>query len=85
MDELRQSARISKLDIKPMNILIYLRKMDAPDTILKEINQKQLIWYGHVERMDPKQLPKNKINWKPEGKKNESVPEKPGTMGYIQL
>ena len=56
MDALRRSARISKLDRK-MNK--YIReKMDAPDTILDEITQKQLIWYGYVERMDPTRLPK---------------------------
>jgi hypothetical protein len=44
-------------------------KMDAQDMILDDITQKQLIWYGHVERMDPTQLPKIMIHWKPEGKK----------------
>jgi hypothetical protein len=34
--------------------------------------------------MDPTRLPKIKINWKPEGRKNEAVPEEPGKMGYIQ-
>ena len=33
------------------------------------ITRKQLIWYGHVERMDPTRLPKIMINWKPEGRK----------------
>ena len=65
MDALRRSARISKLDRK-MNK--YIReKMDAPDTILDEITQKQLIWYGYVERMDPTRLPKIVIHWKPGG------------------
>ena len=51
MDALRQSARISKIDRKTNE---YIReKMDAPDTILNEITRKQLIWYGHVERMGP--------------------------------
>jgi hypothetical protein len=67
MDALRRSARISKLDKKTNE---YIReKMDAPDTILVEITRKQLIWYGHVERMDPTRLPKIMINWKPEGRK----------------
>jgi hypothetical protein len=67
MDALRQSARISKLDRKTNE---YIReKMDAPDTILDEITQKQLISYGHVERMDPTRLPKIIINWKPVGRK----------------
>jgi len=50
MDALRRSARISKLDRK---INEYIRgKMDAQDMILDEITRKQLIWYGHFERMD---------------------------------
>jgi hypothetical protein len=59
--------------------------MDAPDTILDEITRKQLIWCGHVERMDRSRLPKIMINWKPEGRKNEAVPEELGKMRYIQL
>jgi hypothetical protein len=31
--------------------------------------EKHLIWYGHVERMDPMRLPKSMINWKPERRK----------------
>jgi len=51
MDALRRSARISKLGIKTNE---YIREeMNAQDTILDEITRKQLIWYGHVERMDP--------------------------------
>ena len=65
MDELRRSARISKLDRK-MNEYIK-GKMDAQD-ILDDITRKQIIWYGHVERMDPTRLPKIMIHWKPEGR-----------------
>ena len=36
--------------------------MNKQDTILDEINRKQLIWYGHVDRMDPKHLPKFMVN-----------------------
>jgi hypothetical protein len=45
--------------------------MDAPDTILDGITRKKLIWYGHVERMDPARLPEVMINWKPEGRKKK--------------
>jgi hypothetical protein len=55
-----------------MNILE--KKTDAPDTILNEITRKKLIWYGHVERMDPTGLPKIMINWKPEGRKERGRP-----------
>ena len=48
--------------------------MDAQNTILCEIIRKQLIWYDRVERMDPTQLPKIMINWKPEGRKKRGRP-----------
>jgi len=48
--------------------------MNAQDTILNEITRKQLIWYGHVERMDRTRLSKIMINWKPEGRKKETRP-----------
>jgi hypothetical protein len=74
MDALRQSARISKLDTKT----------DAQDMILDDITRKQLIWYSHVERMNPTLLPKIMNQWKPEGRKNEAIPEEPRKMEYIQ-
>jgi hypothetical protein len=43
---------------------------------LDEIAQKQLIWYGHVERMDPTRLPKIMIYWKPEGRKKRGRPRR---------
>ena len=47
---LRRSARISKLDRKTKE---YIReKMDAQDTVLDDVTRKQLICYGHVERMN---------------------------------
>jgi len=81
MDALRRTARISKLDRKTNG---YIRgKMEAQDMILDDITWKKLIWYGHVERMDPTRLPKIMIQWKPEGK-NEAVPGEPGKIEYIQ-
>jgi hypothetical protein len=82
MDALR-SARTSKLDRKPNEII--RGKLDTQDMILGDITRKQLIWYGHGEKMDPTRLPKIMIHWKPEGrKKKEGVPEEPGKVGYIQ-
>ena len=65
-DVLRRSARISKVDRKTNEYVG--QKMNKQDTILDEITRKKLIWYGHVERMDPTRLPKIMINWKPEWK-----------------
>jgi hypothetical protein len=46
----------------------YIRgKMDAQD----DITRKQLIWYGHVEGMDPTRLPKIMIHWKPKGREKK--------------
>jgi hypothetical protein len=36
--------------------------------ILDDISRKKLIWYGHVERMDPTRLPRIMIHWNPERK-----------------
>jgi hypothetical protein len=53
----------------------YIRgKMDAQDRILDGITREQLIWYGHVERMDPTRLPKIMIYWKPKGRKKRGRP-----------
>ena len=76
MGALRRSARISKLDRKTNE---HIRgKMD-------DIIRKQLIWYGHVERMDPTRLPKIMIHWKPEGRKKRGRPRRTWKDGiYIQ-
>jgi len=48
--------------------------MGSQDMILYGINRKQLICYGHVERMDPTRLPKIMIHWKPEGRNKRGRP-----------
>jgi hypothetical protein len=74
MDALRRSAKISKLDSKRNE---HIRgKMDTQDTILDDITRKQLIWYGHVERMGPMRLPEIMINWKPEGRRKRGRPRR---------
>jgi hypothetical protein len=47
--------------------------MDTQD-ILDDITQKQLIWYGHVERMDPTRLPRIMIHWKNKRRKKQDCP-----------
>ena len=48
--------------------------MDAQDMVLDDITRKQLIWCGHVERMNPTRLSKIMIHWKPEGRKKRGRP-----------
>ena len=68
----KEPARISKLDRKRNE---YIRgKMDVQDMILDDITRKQLIWYGHVERMDTTRLPKIMIHRKPEARKKRGRP-----------
>jgi hypothetical protein len=57
--------------------------MNKQDTILHGMTGKQLIWCGHVERMDQTRLPKIMINWKLEGREKEAIPEEPWKMAYI--
>jgi hypothetical protein len=69
MAALRRLAKISKLGRKTND---YIRgNMDGQDTILDDITRKQLVWYGHVERMDPMRLPKIVITRKHEGRKKK--------------
>jgi len=48
----------------------------AQDMILDDITRKQLIWYGHVERMNPARLSKIMIHWKPEGRNKRGRPRR---------
>ena len=48
--------------------------MDSQDMILDVIARKQLIWYSHVERMDPTRIPRIMSHWKPEGMKQRGCP-----------
>jgi hypothetical protein len=63
----------------------YIRgKMDAQDMILDEITRKQLIWCGHVERMDPTRLPKIMIHWESEGRKKRGRPRRSWKEGIYR-
>ena len=50
--------------------------MDAQDTVLDDVIRKQLIWCGHVDRMNRMRLTKIMINWKTEGWKKRGRPRK---------
>jgi hypothetical protein len=54
--------------------------MDAQD-IVDDITRKQLIWYGHVERMYLTRLPKIMIHWKLEGRKKRVRPRRTWSDG----
>jgi hypothetical protein len=49
MDDLRRSSRISRKE-RTRNVTIR-QQIGVEETIIKEIGQNQLTWYGHVQRM----------------------------------
>jgi hypothetical protein len=68
-----------------LNFTFYCRvKMDAQDMLLDDVIRKQLIWCGHVERMDPTRIPKLWFIGNLKEGKNEAVPEEAGKMEYVQ-
>jgi hypothetical protein len=56
MDALRRSSRISRKE-RMINITIR-KQIGLEETIVKKIEQNQLTWYGHVQRIAEGRLPK---------------------------
>jgi len=67
MDVLRRSSRISRKD-RIRNVSIR-QQIGLEETIIKEIEQNQLTWYGHVQRMAEERLPKIALKWMPKQKR----------------
>ena len=45
------------------------QQIGLEETIIKEIEQNQLTWYDHVQRMAEGRLPKTALKWMPKQKK----------------
>jgi len=56
MDALRRSSRISRKE-RIRNVTIR-QQIGLEETIIKEIEQNQLTWHGHVQRISKGRLPK---------------------------
>jgi len=67
MDALRRSLRIARKE-RIRNITIR-QQIALEETIIKEIEQNQLTWYGHVQRMAEGRLPKTALKWMPKQKR----------------
>jgi hypothetical protein len=52
-----------------MFINIWCGKIGLEETIIKEIEQDHLTWYGHVQRMAEGRLPKITLKWMPKQKR----------------
>jgi hypothetical protein len=61
MDALRRSSRISRKE-RIRNVTI-MQQIGLEETSKKKIEQNQLTWYGHVQRMAEGRLPKIALKW----------------------
>jgi len=66
MDALRRSSRISRKE-RMINVTIR-QQIGQEETIIKEIEQNQLTWYGHAQRMVEGRLPKIALKWMPKAR-----------------
>ena len=67
MDAPRRSSRISRKE-RIRNVTIR-QQIGLEEPIIKEIEQNQLTWYGHVQRMAKGRLPKIALKWMPKQKR----------------
>jgi hypothetical protein len=63
MDVQRRSSRISR-KYKFRNATIR-QQIGLEETIIKEIEQNQPTWYGHVKRMAEERMSKIALTWMP--------------------
>jgi len=74
MDALRRSSRISRKD-RIRNVTIR-QQIGLEETVIKEIEQNQLTWFGYVQRMAEERLPKRALKWMPKQKRARGRPKK---------
>jgi hypothetical protein len=74
MDALRRSSRVSRKD-RIRNVTVR-QQIGLEETIIKETEQNQLTWYGHVQRMAERKLPKTAMKWMPKQKRARGRPKK---------
>lgn len=79
MDAIRRSLRISRREhIRNEDIK---NRMGIEGTIMKDIERRQLIWYGHVNRMNDERLPKQCLEWQPPEHRKRGRPKVNWTTG----
>jgi len=62
------SLRISRKE-RIRNVTIRQQQIGLEETIIKGIEQNQLTWYGHVQRMAERRLSKIAFKWMPKQKR----------------
>jgi hypothetical protein len=74
MDALRRSSSISRKD--GMRNVTIRQQIGLEEAIIKETEQNQLTWCGHVQRMAEGRLPKLALMWLPKQKRARGRPKK---------
>jgi hypothetical protein len=67
MDFLRRNCGISRLDHVRNDRIKEI--MDLDKTIIDRVEEKQLVWYGHLQRMSEERWPKKIWEWTPQGRR----------------
>ena len=68
------SCRISRKE-RIRNVTVR-HQTGLEETVIKETEQNQLTWYGHVQRMAEGRLPKIALKWMPKQKRARGRPKK---------
>jgi len=74
MDVLKRSSRISRKE-RIRNVTIR-QQIGLEGTIIKEIEQNQLTWYGPFQRTAEGRLPKTALKWMPKQNRVRGRPNK---------
>jgi len=74
MDYWRRAADRSRMERIPNERIREI--INVKHTIVDDIQDKQLVWFGHVQRMPETRIPKQVIQWKPGGRRKRGRPKK---------
>ena len=82
MDVFRRTLGISRREHIRNDDIRY--QMGIEGSIIKDIERKQLVWYGHVQRMEESRLPKKVMNWIPPNRRKRGRPRKTWKEGIAK-
>jgi hypothetical protein len=72
MDFLQRSCGISRLDHVRNDRIKEI--MDLDKMIIDRVEERQLVWYGHLQRMSEERWPKKIWEWTPQGRRRSGRP-----------
>ncbi|XP_045463869.1 uncharacterized protein LOC123673432 [Harmonia axyridis] len=82
MDVFRRSVRVSRRDrVRNEDIR---RRMGVDGSLTTDIERKQLVWYGHVQRMNVDRLPRMTMHWISPNRRKRGRPKKSWKEGITK-